>query len=109
VINFIAHAIDLVLGVGLGFFLTIASKSVVEPLAASLGRKSYSYVKDKYLQQTLDKLDGQLAEAFNFVDDAILPEELEDSKLREDLKQAVLSEFSLGVWLDKAEGLLTKK
>jgi hypothetical protein len=108
-INFITHAIDLVLGVLIGFFLTVTSKAFVEPIAARFGRMSYNYVKDKYLQETLDKLDGQLAEAFEFVDDAILPKELQDDKLRSELKQAVLSEFSLGVWLDKAEGLLGKK
>lgn len=97
------HLLDVVFGIGLGFLAASVAKGLMEPVAARVGRMAYQHVTTKYLQSTLDNLDGQLAQAFRFVDDAILPKEVKSEPMREALKQAVLNEFSLAVWLEKAQ------
>lgn len=96
----IKQMLEFFFGAALSFILLTFGKTIIEPLAQKGGQFAYQQIKDRYLQETLDRLDGKLVEVFDFFDDAILPQSITPQE-KEILQELVLNEFSLKVWLDK--------
>lgn len=97
---------DIIIGLGAfasAFVMLGINEAIIKPNAVKFTQRKYKYLSN-YIQPALDKLDSDLGyvKLINFIDEAILPPELneEDKKALLDL---VIKEFSLEAHLIKTK------